>query len=54
MPLEQMEPYFIARVREVQSAIAQSPNPAKALEAEYAKCLPLFALVAPDATPKGR
>lgn len=54
MPLEQMEPYFIARVREVQSAIAQSPNPAKALEAEYAKCLPLFALVAPEATPKAR
>jgi hypothetical protein len=54
LPLEQMEPFFIARVREVQSAIAQSPNPAKALEAEYAKCLPLFALVAPEAMPPVR
>lgn len=54
LPIEQMEPYFIARVREVQSAIAQSPDPARTLEAEYARCLPLFALDAPDAAPKDR
>jgi hypothetical protein len=52
LPIEQVEPFFIARIREVRSAIAQAPDPAKALEAEYAKCLPLFALVAPDAAPK--
>jgi hypothetical protein len=49
--IDQIEPYFIARVAEVDDTIAASPDPAKALDAEYAKCVPLFAQVVPEAPP---
>ena len=54
MPVEDMRPYFMARVNEVQEQIAASPDPTKALDDQFNRCLPLFAAVAPEAAPKAQ
>lgn len=51
MPIEDLEAFYVARVGEVDAALGSGSTRAKALDAEYAGCVPLFAQVVPDAPP---
>ena len=47
--IDQLEPFFTARISEVDSSLGKGADRAKGLDAEYAKCVPLIAQVVPDA-----
>ena len=52
--IQTIEAYYMSRFAALQDSLARSPDPAVALEREYAQCLPQFAQVAPKFTPVPR
>ncbi len=52
--LETIETYYMGRFAALEDALAKSPDPAAALDREFAQCLPQFKLIAPEAAPAAR
>ena len=52
--LETIESYYLTRLTTLQASLAMAPNPAAALDREFAACLPQFQSVAPALTPAPR
>ena len=52
--LETIEAYYLTRLAMLQDSLAKAPDPAAALDREFAQCLPQFAAVAPEMAPKTR
>ena len=52
--IQTIEAYYMSRFAALQDSLTKSPDPAAALDREYAQCLPQFAQVAPKFTPVAR
>lgn len=52
--IQTIEAYYMSRFAALQDSLTKSPDPAAALDREYAQCLPQFAQVAPKFTPAPR
>ena len=52
--IETIEGYFLTRLTALQDSLAKAPDPAAALDREFAQCLPQFQSVAPEVAPKLR
>jgi len=52
--IETIESYFVTRLTALQDSLTKAPDPAAALDHEFAQCLPQFQSVAPEVTPAAR
>ena len=52
--IQTIKAYYMSRFAGLQDSLIKSPDPAAALDREYAQCLPQFAQVAPKFTPVPR
>ena len=46
-----IESYYLTRLTALQESLTKAPDPAAALDREFAQCLPQFQSVAPELTP---
>ena len=52
--IETIESYYLTRLTALQDSLAKAPDPAAALDREFAACLPQFQAVAPEMAPASR
>ena len=52
--IETIEAYYLTRLTALQDSLAKAPDPAAALDREFAQCLPQFQSVAPEMMPAAR
>ena len=52
--IDTIEAYYLTRLTALQDSLAKAPDPAAALDREFAQCLPQFQAVAPEMTPSAR
>lgn len=52
--LETIEAYYMTRFAVLQDSLTKAPDPAAALDREFAQCLPQFQAVAPKVAPTPR
>ena len=52
--IETIEGYYLTRLTALQESLAKAPDPAAALDREFAQCLPQFQSVAPEVAPAQR